>query len=618
MCGYLFSYSRAHHDFDPEKEKRCLEILQSRGPNFHKSIHSEKFIAIQTRLSIVDQNFQEAGPFFCPQNRFMLLYNGEIYNYSSLRRDLITKGHQFKTKTDTEVLLHTLLEYKESALEKLDGVFSFVFFDTLKNEILFARDTIGVKPLYYYHHKDTLLVSTDLRALHIYSPESFSVNDQAQSSYFLYRYSKDQRTVDARFSRAISSHYYQLHHNFQLKIKSYLYKTKDKKTISECLTSSIKKRLQSEHPVASLLSSGIDSNAITSIGAQEISQCYTVDLQDWHREADQSKKYANEYGLPHKIVPLPKDSYMYLDKILWHLEEPLGDSIIIPTNELFREISEKYRIVLSGEGADEIFAGYAHIKTILKYHSLLSLPGKHLFSPLISLIPSQVLEAIVPYPSKMGGTALKKKLKKLSSLNTIGDLYLSMGQLFEGDEDYLSPFLKRNMSEYVSHQRELHSSLTIDSLLKKDLSTWCQNYTLPRLDKLSMAYGVEARVPFLDLQLVSLSLQHHPKENIKGNLTKNILRKAISTQLNFPIDLLKKKKIPFHFNASLFYGNKYLNYCKEVLLDPSTSKSDLFNQNQLEKYLNSTKFSNELVEDKKLSSMLIYTLWLKNQKTMLL
>jgi asparagine synthase (glutamine-hydrolysing) len=620
MCGFVFAINH-EQTVTEQKQARLSKILASRGPD-EKIIQSgEHHFGISTRLAVTSPTDPLNQSLASADGRYQIYYNGEIYNHRELRELYQKKGYSFKTTTDTEVLLAALIHDGAYALTKIDGMFSFVFFDGKSGNVLFARDPLGIKPLYYNYneHENSLIVSTNLLAIEELSEEPLKVNDHSLAHFFLYRHGRDDQTVNTHVLKAKTKHYYAF--NSKNGLESFSYHVKlhepEPQELAHIIESAVAKRIPTDVQGACLLSGGIDSNTIAALAKDKINHAFTLSFSKDDDELLSAKRLASSYGMKHTVVHMPDDYYRKLPKVIQSLEEPLADAIILPTYYLFEQVGAEYKVVLSGEGADEIFAGYAHLKTLLKHELLLTTPLKKLASLGIPLTPNFVLNALVPYPGKLGPSQLKQKLKQILKSKSYGGSYLNMTQLLNPMDSFWQKDYARHLADVHEAEVESLAKLTADSLLEHNLTSWCENYTLHRLDKLSMAHGVEARVPYQDLSLVQKALSVDPKSNLENGLTKANLRNAFANDSRISKEVLQAKKHPFHFNLASKGGTNYLAYCKEILLDDGIIDHERFDRSALETYLEDTPFTESLVEDKKLTSILIYHLWreLKAQAT---
>lgn len=496
MCGYLISLER--ETIAAKKRALIKERLLMRGPDDYTEYSVRGIEAFHSRLAIQESIEHDQQPYLVDK-RYLLVYNGEIYNYVELRADLKKRGVSFLADGDTEVLARGLALEGEAFISKLNGMFSFVFLDLETRETLLCRDRLGIKPLYYSCERN-LIASTN--AALVASVQGAKFNEGVLREVLNFRYELDTNTSWESIFSLAPGRFAKWRPGAQLRIQSYwsisfdvnvIKRNEANEKFQHLLDESIYLRTRSKRPITSLLSSGLDSSYLTLRASElgKINESYTLELEDNRIDVDGARSIAQGAGIHSNIISARTQDENFWpelwDQALARLEVPVVDTIIGPTHLLFENIAKKYSVALSGEGADELLAGYVHFALLRKLHWLKEM-GKlpsHLAS--LAIAPLwKVLKAVSPYPGRFG---IKERIKlqrflKESNPTRAYEILISIG----GNQGNL---IKEGPDNFQVGHAQLF-----------DLKHWLPQYTLRRLDSLSASHGVEARVPYLDHRLV--------------------------------------------------------------------------------------------------------------------
>lgn len=506
------------------------------------------------RLSIIDV---EGGnqPIQNEDGNIWTIFNGEIYNYKEVKQDLISKGHKFKTNSDTETIVHAYEQYGLDFVQHLRGMFAIAIWDGKRKKTILVRDRLGIKPLYYIIRKNQLLFASELKVLLEYEDIKPTINRNAISDYLTYLYVPAPNTIFNEIHKMMPGEilvfdkdgtyttrpYWDIHfENSELSLDSCV------KQLHDLLEESISLRLVSDVPVGVLLSSGLDSATVATLAAKtsphELST-YTVGFQDSadrsFDELKESKKIADFLGTNHReIVVNSNDAFKLLDKVTWYLDEPFGN----PTTTLHYIISEfasrTSKVVISGVGGDEMFGGYP------KYMALKIFENNSKF-------PMSFVKALSPIFQKLpekSETVVKGKRFFDAWQGDSIDHYLSLVSYFtEKEKQDLLTFQSnssRNLVDNLANKAEVNGAANFfQKMFYIECKSYLPNNILEYTDKTSMAVSLEVREPLLDHRIVEFSANLPFGFKIKNRSMKHILKLAMKNDL--PKSVLNRKKRGF-------------------------------------------------------------------------
>jgi len=534
MCGItgVFAFNEIGR-FNLPNISLATETLEHRGPDFQKVFVGD-FVALgHRRLSIIDLNPQANQPMSAENGRFQLVFNGEIYNYKILRQELSSKGILFETESDTEVLLQLLIHEGKDALNKLHGFFAFAFYDQQKEEMIVARDRYGIKPLYYFEDEDRFIFASELKAILKFGVEK-SLDTNSLYTYLQLNYlpaplsmvkgvkklMPGQYAVIKKKSVQINA-YYELKTTFSNPFQgSYEEAQIQLKALME---KAVEKRLVADVPLGTFLSGGVDSSIISAIAAKKVDGLHTFSIgykgHSFFDETEYANAVAKHIGSKHEVFSLSLDDlYDYLPKMLKSFSEPFADSSALPVYALSKLTKEHVTVALSGDGADELFAGYnKHAALYRLWHPGSKEKMVKALGPLWNMIPKS-------RNNPVGNLA--RQLKKFSDASRL-DIQSQYWMLASLQSARKSTELLSNkvledidFEAFDSWKEQLLSTLNTHSInqsLQLDQKLVLQGDMLPKVDLMSMQHALEVRVPFLDHELVAFanSLPEHFKTNGK-------------------------------------------------------------------------------------------------------
>lgn len=546
----------------------CSSIIH-RGPDSSGYFDDSRIGLGMRRLSIIDV---EGGhqPLFNEDGSVCVVFNGELYNFSSLREELEKKGHRFSTASDTETVVHLYEELGEGCVRKLRGMFAFALYDSRRKTLLLARDRLGIKPLYYTMlGGKTLLFASEIKAILQHPEVERAVNGRALDRFMSLRYVPCPETMFDGVYKLQPAHTMScaiepsgkisvsVKRYWEIPIYAETQKTEGQHSaeLRRLLEESVGMHLMSEVPLGLFLSGGLDSSAIAGLMARHITgekiKTFSVGFAGASSvdETSNARKVAECLGTEHhELIVSDEDIVKSLPKTIWHLDEPVGDATNIPTF-LLSEFTRKkgVTVALAGEGGDEAFAGYFHHRLLLHAEKLKRFPAilKKRLGSIAGRLPLFILNRFFRYPSSMGEGWRRRLADFVSTAGDRAGCYSAAISIFDVGEksELLGRQAQPTRPIFVKYFENPNSQNLFNQLLRLESETWLPDYILARLDKMTMAHSLEGRVPFLDHNLIEFSSRIPPSLKIRGGVEKYILRKAVFDVL--PAEVLKRKKHPF-------------------------------------------------------------------------
>lgn len=610
MCG-ITGIVNFENDKPVQKEViiSMTDILSHRGPDDH-SIYLNGNVALgHRRLSIIDLSAAGRQPMSNEDETVWVVFNGEIYNYIELKSLLLDKGHKFKSKTDTEVIVHAFEEYGKECFKYFDGMFSIGIWDDKAKTLVLCRDRLGIKPLYYYYNKSFISFASEIKSLIQNKAVEREVDEQALSNFLTLHYVPSPRTMFKNIAKLQPGTMLTLKNN-SVKIEKYweldALKQIDTRMLPNIeeyllglLKQSVAKRMQSDVPVGTLLSGGLDSSAILSLCTQiakkpipAFSVGYSKDGGDKYSEFHFARivaKYLNSNY--HEIVLTPDMFIEFLPKAIWYQDEPIGEPASIPLYYVCRLAKDMgVTVLLTGEGADELFAGYnRHWGEMLsQYYSLLPKKAMNLlFDTVVSRIPK---------------APLLKKGHRTMIIKDFKDRYMSWHTVFTND---LKHHILNSHSHLTSTFQDAFQGLfatlnNIDDLKKMlylDMQYWLPDDLLMKKDKMGMATSVEARVPFLDHSIVEFAYSLPSNLKVNRFRTKYVLKRALKNIL--PKKIIQRKKEGFPTPIPSWLRSNFKGYIMDVLCSKTYNNHYYFNRDVIldivEKHIDGREDYNRLI-----------------------
>ncbi|HDJ23659.1 MAG TPA: asparagine synthase (glutamine-hydrolyzing) [Candidatus Aminicenantes bacterium] len=599
MCGIcgIYSFSLPFSS-PPEKELRAMnQSLHHRGPDDEGYYLDDQVALAMKRLSIIDLKTGHQ-PLSNETQTVWVIFNGEIYNYREIRNSLIKKGHNFQTRSDTEVLVHLYEEMGVDFVEALNGMFAMALWDKARKLFLLVRDRLGIKPLHYAFHKRHLYFASEIKAI-LQSDFPREIDINALHQYFAFEYIPAPRTIFKNLFKLLPGHRL-VAHNEEWKIEKYWDISNEKKSFSLSdqtkiiaalqanLQESVRKRLVSDVPLGVFLSGGIDSSSVTALMTQIVPEpikTFSIGfVEESFNELQYARLVAEKYKTDHHEFIVHSEQVKELvPQLIKFLDEPLADASIIPTFIISRLARQFVTVALAGDGGDELFAGYDTYKAykIAKY-----------FRRLPSLIRNKIIKNIVSIlPASPNRLSFEFKAKKfISGIDYPPEVanYIWWGAYHpEIRKNLFSPALTPEENPYSPiyyHLSHCPAKDELTCITYLDLKLYLQDDLLVKVDRMSMANSLEIRVPFLDHEVVEFAHQIPSPLKLKGLTTKYILKKAMEPYL--PREILSRRKIGFDIPLGVWIKNELKDFVQEILSPEALQKHGFFNQKFITQILN--------------------------------
>lgn len=552
MCGITGVIGKTTND----KEgiiKKMNHIIHHRGPDDDGFFVDDYVGLAMRRLSIIDVSHGKQ-PIESADGSTLIFFNGEIYNYRELRDDLITKGYVFKTESDTEVILHSYQEYGEKAVLHLRGMFAFCIYNKNDNTLFIARDYFGIKPLYYLKQNGEIKAfGSEIKSILLHPDYHKEVNHDAVFNYLFFQYNPLQETFFKNIYKLPPAHYLKIDLNKNsYEEKRYWSFSFDqdssltdghytKQALLKELEDSVSHHMIADVPVGSFLSGGIDSSVNATLmqkfSPKKIST-FTVGFEGLSEGAE-AKVTSDALGTHHHEYIVSSEEYFKeLPNIVWHFDEPVADPSAVGLYFIAREAGKKVKVVLSGEGADELFGGYNIYREPIDR------------SILTRFIPSFLLSILRPLTQSSrnfkGKNFLKRYFEKLE------DWYIGNASIFK-DEEVLKiwkgdRFDRVSLKPLYRNVEHLSESTQMQYI---DINTWLPGDILAKADKMTMAHSLELRVPFLDIKIANFARELPDNLKWKNHKTKYLLREAVTGVIPNQTRLRKKLGFPTPLRAWL-------------------------------------------------------------------
>ncbi len=590
MCGIYGSTSNGlEKQQSLDRLDTMSRLLYHRGPDGDGTFVDDHMALGHRRLSIIDLSTGNQ-PMQDWQERFVVSFNGEIYNFQELRPSLQKAGFQFQTRSDTEVILAAWSVYGEHCVDHFQGMFAFAIWDKRERKLFLARDRVGKKPLYYYHDQDTFVFASELKAVLAFPGIPRELDLEALNYYLTYGYIPAPLTIFQNI-RKLGEASVGIFQNNSFVERSYWSlpeplssRISEGEAITELeslLSNAVQSRLISDVPLGAFLSGGIDSSAIVAMMAASSEQVntFTIDFDEkTFSELDDARAVASHCGVNHNVLQVSTQAINDLPKIAWHFDEPFADSSAIPTYYVSKMAREHVTVILSGDGGDELFAGYNSYQNRNEHAYFMSLPmalRRHVIGSLSKMLPMQ---------------APMRNLLKYAAYASPEDGPGSMGLYPYIKDDLISRDIQFEFgkSDPIQAKRELWSNYDkLDKLTRMQLTDtkmYLPGDILVKVDRMSMANSLETRAPLLDYRMVEFAVGLPVHLKMKENESKYILKQMLKKYV--PPQILHKAKQGFAVPVGSWFRTSLQQYTRDILLDSRSRNRGLFKKGIVEKVLN--------------------------------
>lgn len=625
MCG-IYGYVSSRGGIQPEILRRMGDTLRHRGPDDEGEWiqHSEELaVALgHKRLSIIDLTSAAKQPISDEDGKIWLTYNGEIYNFRELRSELAAKGHTFKSTSDGEIIVHLYEEMGAACLERLKGMFAFALWDKTQQSLFLARDRIGKKPLHYAIYDGGIAFASEIKALLKHPQVVKEIDLSALNKYLTFEYVPAPATIFKSIKKLEPGHYLS-YQNGKSEIKKYWdipladypigFKTEDEyaEELRDILERAVRSRLVADVPVGVFLSGGIDSGLVAALAANADRkiECFSIGFDDpSFDESSHAKSIAKALGLNHRLkIFNTREMLDNLDELPHFLDEPLADASILPSYLLSKVASERLKVALSGDGGDELFAGYPTYQAhrIITYYDLLPETLKNSVKALAAWLPVSHGNISTDFKIKqfLRGAGVSPEIR----------FFMWMGSFTESEKkgllssDVRAALAHENTYEDVfAYIRESGLNKDLERILYLSMKLYLQDDILVKVDRAAMANGLEVRCPLLDQELVEFACRLPMQYKLHGLKTKYLLKKAAAGIL--PDSIINRKKKGFGIPISKWLTGELKSYMLDYLGEERIKRQGYFNypyiKGLIDDHLHKRKDHRKL-----LWTLLIFQIW---------
>jgi asparagine synthase (glutamine-hydrolysing) len=616
MCGITGKiYLSKDRTIDSGELKQMTDIISHRGPD-DEGFYINKNIGLGfRRLSIIDLNTGHQ-PLSNESGNKWIVFNGEIYNFLELREGLRHKGYSFKTKTDTEVILKLYEQYGVHCLDYLRGMFAFAIWDNDKQQLFCARDRFGIKPFYYYNDKNKFVFGSEIKAILKSKNIDKTLSTDALDSYFTFGYITSDLSIYKEIKKLQPAHYLILSfkEKVTLEIKRYweilfepdFSKTENqwKEEIESALSESVKLHMISDVALGAFLSGGIDSSSVVAMMAKNSNQpikTFSIGFKEQkYNELEYAREMAIRYGCEHYEQIVEPESINLLPKLVSAYDEPFADTSAIPTYYVSKMARKHVTVALSGDGGDELFAGYELYKSLKNIYS----NPLNFKSPILNKFIWGNIHKIIPQNvrGKNGTHFLSQNRKLISAYNNEWKrserkkLLLNYGLANTASESYKEDILnKGNNYDFITNMQNL------------DLQTYMVDSILTKVDRASMMNSLEVRVPLLDHKFAELTFKIPSDLKFKKGELKYILKQSMTSYL--PKNILNHPKQGFGVPLRFWFKEDLKQYVNDTLLSANSHIASFLDK----EYVRSIILKNENGKQNyssKIWSLLFFEEWL--------
>src|SRR5215468_5558885 len=611
MCGIAGLLSLGGKPVSQEEVESMCDAMVHRGPNDAGYYAGTEAVIGMRRLSIIDIDGGHQ-PVHNEDRTVWVVFNGDIYNFKTLRTSLERAGHRFYTETDTEVIVHLYEQYGASCVDRMRGMFAFAVWDDRRKTLLLARDRLGIKPLFYTIVDGRLAFGSELKVVLQLPEVEQRLNWGSVNHFFSGMTTPSDESIIEGVHKLKPGHLMTASARRGIRVRQYwdvefdpdYTKTEENfvERLRDLLEESVRLRLIADVPLGAFLSGGIDSSAVVATMSRISSgpvKTFSIGFPDRdYNELDYARKVARQFGTDHHEVIVDPNVLSIIEDLPWFLDEPFGDSSAIPTYMVSKLAAENVTVVLSGDGGDELFAGYDRYLKERKERRLAKIP-----SPIRKV-------------AGFAGWLMPEGLKGRNFLRHLAlngaERYFDANTLFREREKALlfEPDLYKAIHDEDSRRicrgfLENGHMHWLSSLQYLDTKNYLSNDILTKVDRMSMAHSIEARVPLLDHKLVEFAATIPPELKLRGTTTKYIFKKAMEGIL--PKDILYRPKRGFAVPLSRWFRGQLNGYVRDLLLDNTSRQRGIFNPGYIERLLRLHESGRDM--DFQLWTLITFELW---------
>tara|TARA_R110002096_G_scaffold309403_2_gene503949 strand:+ start:49831 stop:51717 length:1887 start_codon:yes stop_codon:yes gene_type:complete len=580
---------------------KMTDIIEHRGPDGSGDYFSDGVAFGHRRLSIIDL----AGghqPMISSDDRVSITYNGEIYNFPELREELKSLGYTFSTSSDTEVILLAYHAWGPKSVERIRGMFAYAIHDKQKNEVFITRDRLGIKPLFYAQLADNNFVfGSELKCLALHPNFNDSLRNESVEEYFSFGYVPEPHTIYKNVMKLEPGHsllinlasgkmtntqYWNIHFN-----ESYSGSFEDAtRELDKRVEEAVKIRMRADVPLGAFLSGGVDSGAVVANMARNskdaVNTC-SIGFDDAKfDEADYARQVAEQYKTNHQAKVVDQNDYSLVDGLMDYYDEPYADSSALPTFRVCELARKQVTVALSGDGGDEHLAGYRRYKQHMFEKKLRGMFPSSIRKPVFGMLGSV-------YPkADWAPRVFRAKTTFQGLARTDVESYFHSVSIFKPEMRNMlfSKSMKSDLQDYNAleifnrHAQDAQTDDPLSLIQYLDIKTYLPGDILTKVDRASMAYSLEVRVPLLDHELVGWIATLPSNYKLRGSEGKYIFKKSLEGQL--PNDILYRPKMGFAVPLASWFRNELRGKIKETVLSEQMLDSGYFEQSYLERLIN--------------------------------
>ena len=560
------------------------------------------------RLSIIDLAGGDQ-PIYNEDGRIAVVFNGEIYNYVELMAELIARGHRFKTESDTEVIVHLYEEFGRRCTNHLRGMFAFAVWDGRDDSVLLARDRLGIKPLFYRLDRDRLLFASELKSIVQDGSVPRSLNLSALSEYLAFGYVPGDRCILDGISKLAPAHTLtwrygrvEIHRYWDVTCVADRSRSPDASAeeLDHHLRESTRLHLRADVPVGVFLSGGVDSSAVVALATSEANRPVTTFsvgfAEEDYSELASARLTAERYATDHHEIVVRNCDISVLSDIVWHLDEPFADPSALPTYFLCREAAKHVKVCLSGDGADEIFAGYLRYAAARRYRY-------------IDWMPAGVRRALFTsvarrMPPAMWGKGLLGRVGASGAqryLESVGVFSASECAQLMPDQAFTSGRVTRLLEPFFAIDGDI-----VTTLQHADQKTYLPDDILVKVDRMAMQNSLEVRPPFLDHHVVEFANSCPPELKLRAGVGKALLKDVMADRV--PATVLHRRKMGFGLPVKHWFRGQMDAVAREHLLDPASRVASVFERSSIRRVLDGHQLGMRDLS-RKIWSLLVFEHW---------
>lgn len=616
MCGIYGRLDKTGEIARLPADLHAVRCLTHRGPDDEGIWYGSQVFLGMRRLSVIDlaTGHQPIGN---EDGAIQVVYNGEIYNFKDVRRELEDHGHVFATHSDTEVIVHGYEQWGEGVLDRLNGMFAIALWDGRTNSLFIARDRLGIKPLYYYEDARRLVFASEIKAILAHPDIRRDIEPRGMLNYFAYGHAIGADTIYRGIRKLLPGHYLRARGN-AMEIRAWWNPVPGPPTTmteAECATEvrrlledSVRLRLISDVPIGAFLSGGLDSSAVVAIMTRQMDRpvdTFSIGFDfgaEFNELPDARRVSAHCGSNHHEVIVQARELVGALQTLVYHFDEPFGDAAAFPTYLVSKLARQHVTVALTGEGGDELFGGYRRYPAARWLRMLRAATGGlagPLLAPAVDALPrfrrAKKLIAALRVPDDVARYAMFLRVFTNDGLHDLMDARLEQATVaFDGLETYRRHFADAKAAD------ELNQYMYVDT------KTWLVDTYLEKVDKTSMAVSLEARVPLLDYRIVEFAMSIPSAYKVRGGVTKKVLREAVRDLL--PAQTMTKPKHGFAVPTDPWFRGELRDFAYEVLLDGPSRRRGYFKAAEVERLWRDHQSGRE-VRDGHLWLLLNFELW---------